>query len=108
VRTVNEDLLAIERWALANGFSLNASKTQVLLCGFPHMLILAKRLLTERLFLNGAELTFCEVVKNLDVLFDESLSVIRQVYLRLRQLYHFSRQVSTSIKIKTRKVSHIS
>jgi hypothetical protein len=57
------------------------------------------------LFLNGSELTFSEVVKNLGVLFDESLSgkdqvnhVKRQVYLRLRQLYHFSRLVSTSTK----------
>jgi hypothetical protein len=46
-------------------------------------------------------------VKNLGVLFDESLSgkdqlnhVIRQVYLRLRQLYHFSRLFSSSVKIK--------
>jgi uncharacterized membrane protein len=51
-------------------------------------------------------LTFSGVVKNLGVLFDESLSgryqvhVIRQVYLRLRQLYHFSRLLSSSIKIK--------
>jgi hypothetical protein len=87
--------------------SLNASKTQVLLCGSPHKLIIAKGSLTERLFLNGAELSFSEVVKNLGVLFDESLSckdqvnhVIRQVYLRLRQLYHFSRLLSSSIKIK--------
>jgi hypothetical protein len=107
VRTVNEDLMAIQRWALANGLSLNSSKTQVLLCGAPHKLIIAKRSLKERLFLNGAELTFSEVVKNLGVLFDESLSgkhqvnhVIRQVYLRLRQLYHFLRLLPSSIKIK--------
>jgi hypothetical protein len=101
--------LAIEQWAFPNGLSFNASKTQVLLCGSPHKLIIAKRSLTERFFLNGAELTFSEVVKNLSVLFDESLSgknqvnhviIIRQVYLRLRQLYHFSRLLSSSIKIK--------
>jgi hypothetical protein len=91
VRTVNEDLMVIQRWALANDLSLNASKTQVLLCGSPHNMIIAKRSLTELLFLNGAELTFSEVVKNVGALFDESLSgkdqvnhVIRQVYLRLR------------------------
>jgi hypothetical protein len=46
-------------------------------------------------------------VKQLGVIFDESLSgenqvnhVMRQVYLRLRQLYHFSRLLSSSIKIK--------
>jgi hypothetical protein len=65
VRTVNEDLMAIQRWALANDLSLNASKTQFLLCGSPHKLML---------FLNGAELTFSEVVKNMGVLFDDSLS----------------------------------
>jgi hypothetical protein len=70
-------------------------------------LIIAKRSLTELLFLNEAELTFSEVVKNLGVLFDESLSgkdqvnpVIRQVYLRWGQLYHFSRLLTSSIKIK--------
>jgi hypothetical protein len=98
VRTVNEDLMAIQWWALANDLSLNASKTQVLFCGSPYKLIIVKRSLTELLFLNGAELTFSEVVKNVGALFDESLSgkdqvnyVIRQVYLRLRQLYYFSR-----------------
>jgi hypothetical protein len=47
------------------------------------------------------------VLKNLKSLFDESLSgkdqvnhVIRQVYLRLKQLYHFSRLPSSSIMIK--------
>jgi hypothetical protein len=67
VRTVNEDLMAIQRWPLANGLSLNASKTQVLLCGSPHKLIIAKRSPTERRFLNETELTFSEVVKNLSV-----------------------------------------
>jgi hypothetical protein len=96
VRTVNEDLMAIQWWALANGLSFNASKIQVLLCGSPYKLIIAKRSLTERLFLNGAELTFSEFVKNLNVLLDESLSgkdqvnhVIKQVYFILRQLCHF-------------------
>jgi hypothetical protein len=73
VRTVNEDLLATERWALATGLPLNTFKTQVLLCGSPHKFIIVKRSLTERFFLNGAELIFSEVVKNLGVLFDESL-----------------------------------
>jgi hypothetical protein len=53
VRIVKEDLMAIQRWALANGLSLNAFKTQVLLCAFPHKLIIAKRSLTERPFLMG-------------------------------------------------------
>jgi hypothetical protein len=99
--------MAIQRWALANGLSLKDSNTQVLLCGSPHTLIIVKRSLKERPFLNGAELTFSEIVKNLGVFFDESLSgkdqvnhVIRQVYLRLRQLYHLSRLLSSSIKIK--------
>jgi hypothetical protein len=38
LRTVNEVLMAIQRWALDNGLFLNASKTQVLLCGSPHMM----------------------------------------------------------------------
>jgi hypothetical protein len=107
VRAVNEDLMAIQWWELANGLSVNAPKTQVWLCGSPHKLISAKRSFTERLFLNGAELTFSEVVKNFGVLFDDSLSrrdqvnhVITQVNLRLRQLYHFSRLFSSLIKIK--------
>jgi hypothetical protein len=52
-------------------------------------------------------MTFCEVVKQLGVIFDELLSgenqvnhVMRQVYLRLRQLYHFSLLLFSSIKIK--------
>jgi hypothetical protein len=56
---------------------------------------------------DGAELTFSEVVKIFDVLFDESLSgkdqvnhVIRQVYFILRQFCHFSRLLPSSIKIK--------
>jgi hypothetical protein len=70
VRTVNADLMA-------NGLCLNASKTQVLLCGSPHKLIIAKRSLTERFFVNGAELTFSEVKKNLDVLFLMSHCVVK-------------------------------
>jgi hypothetical protein len=71
---VNEDLMAIQRWPLANGRFFNAFKTQFFLCGSPHKLIIVKRSLTERLFLNGAELTFSEVVMNLGVLFDEAFS----------------------------------
>jgi hypothetical protein len=92
--------MAIQRWALANDLSLNASKTQILLCDFPRRLIIAKRVSYETAFFNGAELTFSEVAKNLGVLFDESLSGRDQVYLRLRQLYHFSRLLSLSMKIK--------
>jgi hypothetical protein len=73
VRTVNEDLLAIERWALATGLPLNASKTQVLFCGAPHKFIIAKHSLTERFFFLMGLMTFSEVVKNFGVLFDESL-----------------------------------
>jgi hypothetical protein len=34
VRTVNEDLMATQRWALASGLSLNATKTQVFIVRF--------------------------------------------------------------------------
>jgi hypothetical protein len=43
----------------------------VLFYGSPHKLIIAKHSLTEQFFLNGAELTFPEVVKYLGVLFAE-------------------------------------
>jgi hypothetical protein len=86
VGTVNEDLMAIQRWALANDLSLNASKTLIFLCDSPHFNH-CKTLSYETAFFNEAEMTFSEVVKNLGVLFDESLSGRDQVYLRLRRSF---------------------
>jgi hypothetical protein len=35
VRSINEDLLAVQRWARTNWLCPNVAKTQVLLCGTP-------------------------------------------------------------------------
>jgi hypothetical protein len=59
------------------------------------------------LTLETAGLAVLDVVKNLSVLFDETLSgkdqmmrVVKRVFLKLRELHYFSYLLSPSIKIK--------
>jgi ABC-type uncharacterized transport system substrate-binding protein len=67
-------------------------------------------MMTEKslcLTLDTAGLAVLDVVRNLGVLFDKTLSgkdqvnrVVKQVFLKLRQLHYFSYLLSPSIKIK--------
>jgi hypothetical protein len=78
--------------------------------GFVSIRLKRRRMMTQMLLcltLETAGLAVLDVVKNLSVLFDETLSgkdqmmrVVKRVFLKLRELHYFSYLLSPSIKIK--------
>jgi hypothetical protein len=102
--------VAVQRWTRTNGLFLNAAKTKFLLCGTPQKTSIVRRMMTEIsicLTLDTAGLAVLDVVRNLGVRFDETKSrndqlnrVVKQVFLKLRQLIHFLYLLSPSIKIE--------
>jgi hypothetical protein len=105
---LNHDLSILNNWSRLNGLRLNAAKTQVLVCGKPRDVRPLKDALLDQtigLFLGCDRLRPTNVVKNLGVFMDESLTgihhvnhILKQVYLRLRQLYYFNHILPIDVK----------
>jgi hypothetical protein len=110
LREINHDLSVINNWSSMNGLLLNAGKTQVMICGKPRQVVPVKEALFQQslnLFLGAERLLPTNVVKNLGVFLDEGLTgvhhvnhILRQVYCRLRQLYHFNHLLPIETKKK--------
>lgn len=110
IREINHDLSIINNWSNMNGLRLNAGKTQVMVCGKPRFVQPVKEALVNETFslvLGTEKLMPSEKVKNLGVFFDEGLTgvhqvnhILKQVYCRLRQLYHFNHLLPIEVKKK--------
>jgi Reverse transcriptase (RNA-dependent DNA polymerase) len=108
LRELNHDLSIINNWSNMNGLLLNANKTQVMVCGKPRQVQPVKEALFERnldLYLGTERLLPSDKVKNLGLYFDEALTgihqvnhILKQVYCRLRQLFHFNHLLPVDVK----------
>jgi hypothetical protein len=100
--------VAVQRWTRTNGLCFNATKTKFLLCGTQQKTSIARRMMNEISICLTLDTAVLDVVRNLGVRFDETQSrkdqvnrVVKQVFLKLRQLIHyFLYLLSPSIKIK--------
>jgi Reverse transcriptase (RNA-dependent DNA polymerase) len=102
VARVNHDLEQIRQWAIKNGLSLNASKTQsIVICRnknrFPDPL--------PTTFLGNTAFRYSQTVKNLGIVMDERLTWLPQVALvrkgvnfALSRLWRFARVIPQETK----------
>ena len=84
----------ISNWLSDNFLKLNDSKSEVILIGTPHHVSLCKNIATS-IDLGNTNITFSSTVKNLGVLFDESLTFVPHIkncrkncFLTLKNLRH--------------------
>ena len=84
----------ISDWLADNFLKLNHSKTEVILIGTPHSVAQCKSL-SNSISFNNSPITFSSTVKNLGVIFDESLSFLphiknlrKNAFFLLRNLSH--------------------
>ena len=74
IAKINEDIVSISQWAIANGLIINEKKTQAIWIGSKGFMIQLRRLKTSPIILNGNIITPCESLKVLGITLDSTLS----------------------------------
>lgn len=91
VDVMNRDLVEIASWASSHGLSVNPVKSQTIIIGSRGQLSRIDKARIPAVSFMGTVIPYCDIVKNLGVFVDSSLSWIRQVN-------EVSRKIFTSLK----------
>jgi hypothetical protein len=79
IKCINNDLDNLNTWSNHNFLNINPSKSQAIVIGYPRILALIQKNELPPLIINGNPIPYCESVKNLGILMDETLSWSLQV-----------------------------
>ena len=101
-------LTEIQQWMIHNHLKLNASKTDVVLCGTPHNL---RKIDVSTFTVGGDTVEISQSARNIGAVIDRNLtmsahvnSVIRACYMKLRQISHirpFLTEEATATLVRT-------
>ena len=106
IRDINEDLEAISHFSRVNCLNLNYDKNQYIIFGSRNNLTRLNTMNIDRLTIDGQNIDRKNVVKNLGVYMDETLSfeghvtkLVQRAYLKLKTSWKYSKFLSEKSKI---------
>lgn len=105
VRLVQLDIDALCHWADEHGLVLNATKTKVLLIGYPRLQTLIESMATPKFKLSGVFLEYSNSARNLGLFFNKTLTwtdhfshLSRKVVATLQRLRTFRSSLPLSVR----------